>query len=444
VAGEEKKYERTPEEATGFETEPRFFQRKKVLQVLCAAFVVVIGGGLLLNTFKGTRSAEADEDASLRAANTPADFLRSQMNRRRDSPEETQAALVAVQETPLEPSRSAGGLPEVAPYDGPSRDIVRPEGTPRTVPPGPSGGGGGGGAVNPALSAYASPLIRQLEGTLLGAVPVPFQETPAYQGAQGQPAGVNANDYLRSLASQTAASQAGGSGSAYAAQNAQDNKQGFYDSAPGGAALSNGSFLGPNSIWTGTIIPGILETGINTDLPGNILARVTENIYDSQTGRKLLVPQGTLLVARYNSSVSYAQHRVQIVWDTLIRPDGFQMDLGGMNAVDKKGMSGQLASYHENWFEYLKAAGIITAFSLANSKMAETAAQYASSSAASAIAESNAQFVNQMGGNIVNRAMNIQPTLTVDSGTLINIMLNKTLYLPALDDYPVTKPYRLE
>jgi type IV secretion system protein VirB10 len=171
------------------------------------------------------------------------------------------------------------------------------------------------------------------------------------------------------------------------------------------------------------------------------LARVTENVYDSKSGQNLLIPQGTILVARYNSSVSYAQHRVQIVWDTLIRPDGFLLELQGANGVDRKGMAGLEAEYHENWFEYLKAAGIIAAFSIANSRMTEAVAEYASDSAASAAAQGNAEFVNQMGGNIVNRAMNIQPTLTVDNGTVINIMLNQTVSLPPIAPYPVTQRY---
>ena len=191
-------------------------------------------------------------------------------------------------------------------------------------------------------------------------------------------------------------------------------------------------------------MPGILETAINTDLPGHVLARVTQHIYDSRTGKKLLIPQGTILVAKYNSSVSYAQHRVQIVWDTLIRPDGFHLELEGMNSVDKTGMSGQAAVYRENWFEYLKAAGIVTLFSIANAKMTEEAAKHASSTTAAGIAESNSELVNQLGGNMVARAMNIQPTLTVENGALINIMLNKTLYLPPVDDYPAVQKYILE
>jgi type IV secretion system protein VirB10 len=172
------------------------------------------------------------------------------------------------------------------------------------------------------------------------------------------------------------------------------------------------------------------QSGINTDLPGNALARVTRNVYDSQTGKTLLLPQGTLLIAKYNSSVSYAQHRVQIVWDTLIRPDGYQVDLDGMNSIDKQGFSGQAAVYHENWFEYAKAAAIITMFSVANSAMAEEAAKYGGNQTAAGVVGANSNMVNELGGNIVSKAMNIQPTLTVANGTELNVMLGKTLYLP--------------
>jgi type IV secretory pathway VirB10-like protein len=204
-----------------------------------------------------------------------------------------------------------------------------------------------------------------------------------------------------------------------------------------------GTFLGDNSLWIGTIIPGILITSINTDLPGNVLARVTQNVYDSKTGKQLLIPQGSILSAQYNNSVSYAQSRVQIVWDTLIRPDGYQINLDNQNGVDNKGMSGQGAKYHENWFEYVKAAGLINVFSVANAKMTESAAKYATDETAASMAQANSEFVNEMGSNFVGRAMNIQPTLTIDSGTSINIMLNKTLYLSPVDDHSVAGKYIL-
>jgi type IV secretory pathway VirB10-like protein len=112
--------------------------------------------------------------------------------------------------------------------------------------------------------------------------------------------------------------------------------------------------------------------------------------------------------------------------------------------VDKKGMSGQEAEYHENWFEYAKAAGIIAMFSVAASKMTEEAAKHASASTVSGIAQANSEFVSEAGGNIVSRAMNIQPSLTVENGTIINIMLNRAVYLPPAEDYPAAQKYTLK
>ena len=187
----------------------------------------------------------------------------------------------------------------------------------------------------------------------------------------------------------------------------------------------------------------MLVTAVNTDLPGNVIARVTQNIYDSRTGKNLLIPQGTLLVAQYNSSVSYAQRRVQIVWDILIRPDGYQIELEGMNGVDPQGMAGIKAAYNENWFEYVKAAGIISLFSVANAKLTEEVASRASEEMATAVVTANAEFIRDIGGNLISKAIEIQPTLTVANGERISVMLNKNIFLPPVDGYPVTQKYTL-
>jgi type IV secretion system protein VirB10 len=456
------KYKPPPKEKNGIESGPEeqgFFNRKRVMIVLCASFVVVVGGGLLVNISKTKPKGTASEGEAA-AARPPSEFLRSLRERGERTEKPAGSPDGNKQETEL-PEPAA--MPAVSFNDRPQPDSERPysaadaAGTPpASVPPPPparSGGGGGGGGAAAVPAAYRSPLVPQtIAGSLFGGSAAPqrsgsYAEQYPYLEA-GANTGQNAVDeYLKRAAAASQAVPAFGAAAAaddYARQNDQGNKQQFYDSASGGGAVNNGRFLGDNAIWIGTVIPGVLETGINTDLPGNVLARVMRHVYDSRTGSKLLIPQGTILLARYNSSVSYAQHRVQIVWDTMIRPDGFQIDLGGMNGVDTAGLSGQRAVYHENWFEYLKAAGIITMFSLANSKMTEEAAKYASAAAASGVAQANSELVNQLGGSIASRAMNIQPTLTVENGTPVNIMLNKTLYLPPADDYPPAQKYILE
>jgi type IV secretion system protein VirB10 len=422
-------YETSPEEATGFEA-AGFLNRKRIMMALCVSFALVAGGGFFIN--RGGPKEQGAEDAASRTARPPAEFLRSQRDRALAA---AQTQSVPEEAVPQEPA----ALPAVYRSPGPAADAPPPAPAPPApaAPPGRS-------APDPLPSAYRSPLVPAMEGSLFARGGAESSAQYPYRDPQAE-ARAAAGTYLeQSLAARGASlppASSGLSSDAYTLQNNQENKQAFYDPASGGGAAVSGSFQADFSLWTGTVVPGILQTGINTDLPGDVLARVTQNIYDSRTGSRLLIPQGSMLIARYNSSVSYAQSRVQIVWDTLIRPDGFQVDLGGMNSVDPKGFSGQEAEYHENWFEYLKAAGIVAMFSVANASMTAEAAKHASSETASALAQSNLEYVNQMAGGITGRAMNIQPTLTVDSGTKINIFLNRTLSFPPAENYRPSAKY---
>ncbi|MDR2133600.1 MAG: TrbI/VirB10 family protein [Treponema sp.] len=432
---EQRQYEMSAEEATGLDAVPAaagFFNRKKVTMILSVSLALVVGGGFLFNAARETRRPGEDAAAGPAAARTP-DFLRGERDRALSAAAAAEERLPdAGPPPPAEPS-----LPAVYPDDGPAGEFARPGAPQPAQPPAPVPPPARNeipGAPPPVHDAYRSPLVpRTIEGSLFGTpreLPPPAPAEPYAPFPDQAAAGYTPRQFLAPPAAPPASPSAG------------DNAQPFFDPQGGGAVIG-GDYLGGHSLWIGTLVPGVLETGINTDLPGNVIARVTQNIYDSRTGRELLIPQGSILVARYNNSVSFSQHRVQIVWDTLIRPDGYQIDLGGMNGVDRKGMAGLEAEYHENWFEYLKAAGIIMMFSVANARMTEEAAKHASGTAASGIAQGNAEFVNQMGGTIVSRAMNIQPTLSLDNGSRINIMLNKTVYLPPVPDYPVTKKYSL-
>jgi type IV secretion system protein VirB10 len=328
-------------------------------------------------------------------------------------------------------------------YEAPPQPAPRPQ---------PSGGGGRAASSDEStLNAHGSTIIPVVQGRLLG------QETQGgYRGTiQGQNPALQALSGLGSLpmgqdeytASRLAAlggmgspgGVSGGDGMSYREQNMQDDKLAFYNS--GRKEDATGQFIAHDTLWNGSIIPGVLITGINTDLPGDVQARVTENIYDSLTGRKLLIPQGSILIASYNSSISFAQERVQIAWNTLIRPDGYQVALGNMNGVDSQGYSGTKGSVNEHLFQYVKAAGIISAFTLVNGEFAATMAATKNETAQNLIA-ANQNVVNQLGAKIIDRTMNIQPTLTVKSGTKINIMLNKNIQLPPVESPPVKTAYK--
>ncbi|MCL2381222.1 MAG: TrbI/VirB10 family protein [Treponema sp.] len=436
----EQTYETTADEVTGFG--PGRFNRKRVMMAICVSFAVVVGGGLIFNVNSGgQRQRSADPDPRGRGASPPQGFLQTQLNRSVASLERQAAqerAAAATDGEPIVAAPPSEELPAVAWNDSPAARFVPPppQQQPAHAPP-PPPPGHGGAAPPPRPTHYSSPLVPRIEGRLIASGNSPAANSPAGnfpvspnspvahnspwpgnpQGTFNSPAQVQHNAFGGNPVQHMAGGQAG-----------------FF---------TDGHFIADNSLWIGTVIPAVLTTAINTDLPGNILARVTENVFDSRTGSRLLIPQGSILFARYNSAVSYAQRRVQIAWDTLIRPDGFQLNLGGMDGVDRRGMAGQEAAYSGNWFRYLQAAGLIAMFSIANASMAEEAARHTSEAVAGSIAQANAEFVSQVGGNIVSRAMDIQPTLTVDSGTTVNVMVNRNLALPPLDAFPVTQRHRL-
>ena len=207
----------------------------------------------------------------------------------------------------------------------------------------------------------------------------------------------------------------------------QDNKLRFYEKDKSG--FVTGQYLPDDSIWIDTVIPAVLLSGISTDLPGQIKAQVTENVYDSKTGTVLLIPQGSILNAEYNSSVSYSQKRVQISWNTLVRPDGYQLNLGNMNGVDTAGFSGVRGWVDDHLFEYLKALGIITAFTAINgefdNQMKALTNQYAAN-----LLQQNQTVINQLGSKLIDRALDVQPSIFVFSGQKVNVLVNKTITLP--------------
>jgi type IV secretion system protein VirB10 len=229
------------------------------------------------------------------------------------------------------------------------------------------------------------------------------------------------------------------SNNSYTAQNDQSGKMAFYNQ--GRENFGNGYWLSPASIWQGTIFEAALTSRINTDLPGECTAVITKNVYSTQNGQYLLIPQNSRLLGTYNSSVSYSQKRVQVGWHTLIRPDGYYINLGNMQAADPRGATGLPGIINEHPFQYLKAILLLSAMNIVNSElgytMADTNNQYVQN-----VMANTQDVANQLGAKIIDRALDVQPTITIREGTKINIVANNTLVLPPMQPYPVTYPYR--
>ena len=224
----------------------------------------------------------------------------------------------------------------------------------------------------------------------------------------------------------------------YESQNDQKGKSSFYNQnrGTGGAGL----WLGLNTIWQGTIFNVVLTSEINTDLPGEVTGRVSKNVYSSQDGRFLLIPQNSVLIGNYNSSISYSQSRAQVIWHTLIRPDGYQINLGAMNGTDTKGSAGLKGFVNDHPMAYVKAILLMSTFSIINGEFQatqkETNNQYVQN-----IAANSQEMVNKLGEKLIDRAMDVQPTIVIKAGTEVNVVVNQNLTLPEYKKPEITQKY---
>lgn len=182
------------------------------------------------------------------------------------------------------------------------------------------------------------------------------------------------------------------------------------------------------SVLQGTLIPAVLLSEINSDLPGPVLAQVKDNIFNTTTGKHLLIPQGTKIIGEYNSSVSNGQKRAQVVWSRLIFPNGNSMDLGRMPSVDGGGASGHQGSVN-NHYDKLALGVLVTSLLSAGVGMSSASASPGAATPQQIIGQSVGQEVARVGTKMAERSLDSSPTLTVKSGTRINIFSMSDLEL---------------
>ena len=215
-------------------------------------------------------------------------------------------------------------------------------------------------------------------------------------------------------------------------QNQQAHKSRFLGSAGQSSAnYVKASLQAPRSpyeVKAGTIIPTVLLTGINSDLPGMITAQVREQVFDSITGKYLLIPQGTKVIGKYDANISYGQQRALVVWSRLIFPNGYSIDLSGMPGVDSGGYAGYSDQIDNHYGKLI--GGVILSSLLAGT--AESV-NYSNDSFSGAFARKSGEEINRAGQAITRKNLNIQPTIKIRPGYSVNIMVNKDLIL---------KPYR--
>ena len=217
-----------------------------------------------------------------------------------------------------------------------------------------------------------------------------------------------------------------------ASQTAQDKKLAFLNAKPDGSIYNEHSLQKPVSPFTlmaGSIIPASLVTGLNSDLPGFVIGQVTENVYDTVTGRYLLVPQGTKVIGKYDSVVAFGQKRALVIWQRLIRPDGSSLVIDNLPATDEGGYAGLEDQVDYHTWSLLKGVALASLLGVGS----QLTIGNSQNDLISALQQSAIKNTDQAGQQFVQRQLDVQPTLAVRPGWPLRIIVHKDL---VLEPYP--------
>jgi type IV secretion system protein TrbI len=178
-------------------------------------------------------------------------------------------------------------------------------------------------------------------------------------------------------------------------------------------------------LQAGAVIPAALITGLRSDLPGKVTAQVTEDVYDSPTGKILLIPQGARLVGQYDAQIAFGQTRALLVWNRLIMPNGRSIVLERQPGADTEGYAGLEDEVDNHWGMLFKAAILSTLLSVGS----EAGTSNSENNLAQAIRQGASQSFSQVGEQVVGRSLNVQPTITIRPGFPVRVMVTHDLIL---------------
>ncbi len=306
----------------------------------------------------------------------------------------------------------------------------------------------------PILSAQANGQTVPVPpiGPQAGSTPDPARsaaEQARQRALQERDAARNSRLFLGGNGAQAASAQAGatvatpaatsvatvGPGSAGAdrqpAPTGQASKRAFLQNDGNRSVVSDERLsapASPNIVMAGSIIPAALITGIRSDLPGQITAQVTQNVYDSPTGNILLIPQGARLIGEYDSEVSAGQNRVLLAWDRLILPDGRSILLDRQPGADAGGFAGLQDRTNYHWANMLKAALVSTLLGVGGELVTNNDDELLR-----ALRYGTQDTVNQTGRQLVQREVNVPPTLAIRPGYPLRVMVTRDLILEPIE-----------
>jgi type IV secretion system protein TrbI len=338
-------------------------------------------------------------------------------------------------------------------------------------------GPSGGQSAQPT-DPYAAKRLAALERAI--AAPIPAAVEPGSRnGAGGAPVALSRNEMIAEIARAKAAAQAATTGQSAASTYAQDMarlKALSQNGSPvlvahpssgnggpplpfvggpanGGAAGLGQSATGSTDSWAlnstvqtpvskyelraGFVIPAVLVGGINSELPGQVVGQVSENVYDTATGRYLLIPQGARLVGTYSADVAYGQSRVLVSWQRIVFPDGRTLDIGAMPGADAAGYGGFKDQANNHYFRIFGSAllmsGITAGITYSQSRFANTSTNGTTNNVtvSGAMAQALGDQLGQVAGQMIQKNMSVAPTLTIRPGYEFNVVVTKDMTFKA-------------
>jgi len=189
--------------------------------------------------------------------------------------------------------------------------------------------------------------------------------------------------------------------------------------------------LSPYELKRGSVIPATLITGINSDLPGRISAQVSQHVFDSATGHRLLIPQGTKLFGRYDSDVSFGQSRVLVVWTDIIFPNGSTLQIGGMAGTDAQGYGGFEDKVDRHYLRTFGSAALLAVIGTGIDMAVPESSTLSTQDTASDAARRNfAETFGRVVERTINRNLDVQPTLEIRPGYKFNVLVDQDIVFP--------------
>ncbi|PDT01488.1 conjugal transfer protein TrbI [Rhizobium chutanense] len=190
--------------------------------------------------------------------------------------------------------------------------------------------------------------------------------------------------------------------------------------------------MSPYELKRGSVIPATLITGLNSDLPGRITAQVSQNVYDSATGYRLLIPQGAKLFGRYDSKVSFGQERVLVVWTDLIFPNGSTLQIGGMAGTDAEGYGGFKDKVDRHLWRTFGSAALVAIIGTGiEMSMPESSTLATQDSASDAARRNFAESFGRVAEETISKNLNVQPTVRIRPGYKFNVLVDQDIIFPS-------------